>query len=144
MGTRPLLGLVAVEARADDVEQEDDGGDGENGALGLELIEGVALVQLPPCRVGSVGGSGSSAAESGGVGRGLGNRVRSASKVGKVCDGEALARGAIQLHAMRQSTSRAGEERESKGRGRRTRVGLRHRLLGLGASEEVFQEVGHG
>ncbi|KZL85403.1 hypothetical protein CI238_11815, partial [Colletotrichum incanum] len=88
VGNSPSLGLLAVEARADDVQKEDDGADSEDGALELELAERVTLMDVVPLRVGASRGLGRAAAEScaaGGSGERAGRRRRVRS-TGEVCE----------------------------------------------------------
>lgn len=85
MSLDPSPGLGAVCARAKDVEQEDDGGNDEDDALGLELGQRVALMDVVPFRPDDLaGGLRGSSSQRRSVGSSLGDRFGSSSKVGKV------------------------------------------------------------
>lgn len=90
MGADPEPGLGPVGARAQDVEEEDKGGDGEDEALDLELGERVALVDVVPLGVGEGGTAGRQRGGSGagecrrGARGGLGDGIGGSGKVGKV------------------------------------------------------------
>lgn len=70
------------------MEQEDDGRHEENDTFGLELGDGVALVNiipLGPLWLTSDGGGSGGLNQSRSLSSCLRNRIRSSSKVGKVC-----------------------------------------------------------
>ena len=52
VGADPLLGLGAVQAGAEEVQDQHDGHDGQNDSLGLELGQAVALMDIVPLCVG--------------------------------------------------------------------------------------------
>lgn len=54
MGAGPLLDFVAVETRADEVDEEDEAEGCEDGAFDLEVGPGVSLVDIVPLCVGRV------------------------------------------------------------------------------------------
>lgn len=77
----PFLGLVPVHARADDVQGEYEEDAGEDDALGLEVVQGVSLVDAVPLRKGARRGQGR-----------VGTEIRAS------CDGrEGLGRGVCGL-----------------------------------------------
>lgn len=85
MSLGPSPGLGAVCARAKYVTQEDDGGNDEDDALGLELGQRVALMDVVPFRPDDfAGGLRGSSSQRRSLGSSLGDRVGSSSKVGKV------------------------------------------------------------
>lgn len=89
MGGGPGLSFLAVEARANDVQEEDDGADGEDGALELELAEGVTLVDVVPLRKRTSRGLGRAAerraARGSRKGAGHGRRISSTGEICEVC-----------------------------------------------------------
>lgn len=55
MGAAPLLGLVAVQARADEVHDQDHAEGQQDGTLNLEVGPGVPLVHIVPFSVRAEG-----------------------------------------------------------------------------------------